>query len=160
MRHQKCIRLLGCILIAGSVWGLMAPLAAVGQEMEAVAQLEREVLLEDVVMPFLGALQTGDASALEQRIGGKLALTLGKLLRENTAYPDFLRQRYSGTTLQEPIQIVQYHEATSPAVAQERRTRQAEVHWQTPAGRPDHFRLHLEQDAHGAWKIIDKIMVR
>ena len=160
MRHQKINILLGCVLMAGSVWGLVAPLAAIGQEMESVGQPERDALVEDVVMPFLEALQTGNAPVLEQLIGGKLATTLGKLLRQNTSYPDFLRQRYRDTTVQETIQIVQYHEAASPSLGQERRTCQAEVHLQTQAGRPDHFRLHLEQDALGVWKIIDKIMVR
>ncbi len=160
MRYLRLIFLLGCVLISGSVLSLVAPLAAVGQEMEAVGESDQQVLLEEVVTPFLEALQTGNAPALEQLIGGKLALTLGKLLRENTAYPDFLRQRYSGTTVREPIQIVQYHQEDGLALAQGPHPCEAEVYLQTQDGRSDHFRLHLEQDGDGAWKVIDKQMVR
>ena len=148
-----------CVIMSGWLVGPMAQ-EVMAQEMEAVSQQEQQELLEQAVMPFLKALQTGDASRLEQLIGGKLALTLGKLLRANTAYPDFLRQRYGGTTVQEPIQIAQHHQATSPTLAQEQPPCLAVVHLLAPDGRPDHFELHLEQDAQGAWKVIDKTMVR
>ncbi len=151
---------MGCVLMAGSVWGLVAPSAAISQEMEAVSQSERKALVEDVVMPFLEALQTGNAPVLEQLIGGKLATTLGKLLRQNTSYPDFLRQRYSGMTVQEPIQIMRYPQAGIPASAPEGHPCLAKVHWQTPDGRPEHFQLQLEQDDEGAWKVMDKQLVR
>ena len=154
------VALIGWFLLSGSVLGVVVPEAARSQEMAAVGPSERQVLLEEVVTPFLDALQTGDALALEQLIGGKLALTLGTLLRENTAYPDFLRQRYRGTIVQAPIEIVQPHEGVGTALAHASRTRVAVVQLQTPAGRPDHFQLNLEQDAQGAWKVVDKQMVR
>ncbi len=159
MRPLKMV-LLGVVLLSGSVLSLVAPLVAVGEEMDAVSPSEQQALLEEVVTPFLEALQAGDVPALEQLIGGKLGLTLGPLLRQNAGYPDFLRQRYGGTTVQEPIQMMRYAQVGTPASASEGHPCVAEVYLQHPAGRADHFQLHLEQDAQGAWKVMDKQQVR
>lgn len=148
-----------CVIMSG--W-LVGPVAqeAMAQELEAVSQQEHQELLDQVVLPFLEALQAGDAPRLEQLIGGKLALTLGKLLRKNTAYPDFLRQRYGETTVQEPIQIMQHQQGDGPTSGRDSGPRLAAVHLQTPAGGHDDFLLTLEQDPQGMWKIIDKVRQR
>ncbi len=160
MMRPLNIVLLGVVLMTGSILGLVAPVVAVGEEMDAVSPLEQQTLIEAVVTPFLQALQAGDVPALEQLIGGKLALTLGPLLRANAAYPDFLRQRYGGMTVQDPIQIMRYPQEGIPVSAPEAHPYVAEVDWQTPDGRSEHFQLQLEQDDQGAWKVMDKHLVR
>ena len=159
MRPLKIV-LLGAVLITGSVLSLMAPLVAVGEDMDGVSPSEQQALMEQVVTPFLAALQAGNVPALEQLIGGELALTLGPLLRANAAYPDFLRQRYSEMTVQVPIQIMRYPQEGTPASSPEQHSCVAEVYWQTPDGRPEHFQLELEQNDEGAWKVMDKQLVR
>lgn len=146
-----------CLTVSGG-WGHGAQ-EAMAQELEAVGQQERQELLDKAVTPFLQALQAGDTQMLEQLIGGKLALTLGKLLRENTEYPNFLRQRYGGKTVSAPIRIVR-HQETSSQAGSEGGQRLAVVQLQTKEGRTDHFKLTLEQDRQGVWKIIDKVMER
>ncbi len=148
-----------CVLLSG---GLVGPVVheATAQELEAVSQQEHDVLLDQAVTPFLEALQTGDVQRLEQLIGGKLALTLGKLLRENTGYPEFLRQRYGGTTVEAPIQIMQRQEANSLGETTGSGQRLAGVQLQTPAGGHDQFQLTLEHDSQGVWKIVDKVQKR
>ncbi len=146
------------VLVSG--W-LVGPVGAMAQELAPVSQQEQQALLETTVMPFLKALQTGDVQRLEQLIGGKLALTLGKLLRENTEYPNYLRQRYGGTTVRGPIQIESRQEETGGVhVAELVGARLAVVQLETPSGGQDQFLLNLEQDAQGVWKIVDKIRHR
>ncbi len=159
MRPLTLVRL-GVLLLAGSVLGLGAPLVAVGEEMATVRPSEQQALMEAVVTPFLEALQAGDVSALEPLIGGKLAMTLGPLLRQNAAYPDFLRQRYGGMTVQAPIRMMRYPQEGIPGSGPEGHPCVAEVSLQAPDGRVDHFQLHLEQDAQGAWKVVEKQLVR
>lgn len=144
-----------CLTVSGWL-GLEAYSEALAQDLETVGQQERQELLNKAVTPFLKALQAGDTQMLEQLIGGNLALTLGKLLRENTEYPNFLRQRYGGKTVSAPIQIVR-HQETGSQTGSEGGQRLAVVQLQTPEGRADHFQLTLEQDPQGAWKIVDKV---
>lgn len=147
---------LGVCLTVGCLGSTLVPGNAWGQSVQTVGQQERQELLDKAVTPFLKALQAGDTQMLEQLIGGKLALTLGKLLRENTEYPNFLRQRYGDKTVSAPIQIVR-HQETSSQPGSKGGQRQAVVQLQTREGRADHFRLTLEQDPQGAWKITDKV---
>ncbi len=136
-----------CVLVSAWVGPVMH--AAVAQEIEHVSAQERQELLDQAVMPFLEALRTGDVQRLEQLIGGKLALTLGTLLRENAEYPNYLRQRYGNTMVGAPIQIEREPDGMG--------SRSAEVQLAMPSGGQDNFLLNLEQDAQGEWKIVDKV---
>ena len=127
-------------------------------DVEEIGQLEADQILNEAVLPFIYALQTGDVLTLEQLVGGKLAITLGNLLRQNTEYPKFLRQRYGGTTVRGTIHIFQWRNATSRGLHEEGGQRMAVVHMQTPEGDQKDFQLSLEKDQKGAWKITAKKM--
>jgi len=124
--------------------------------LEEVDNQERKEIIDGAVNPFIHALQTGNVQVMEQLIDGKLAMTLGKLLRENTEYPKFLQRRYGRTTVRDTIQVFQRPDTNSSFLDQEGRQRIAIVHLQTAGGGQDNFQLSLEKDKQGSWKIIEK----
>lgn len=129
-------------------------------EVEAIGQLEASQILNEAVLPFIHALQAGDVLTLERLIDGKLAMTLGKLLKQNTEYPAFLRQRYGGTTVRDTIQVFQWRNTTNNGLAKEGGQRVAMVHMQTSEGNQKDIQLSLEKDPQGFWKITDKKILR
>jgi len=129
-------------------------------EIERIGQLEANQIVDEAVLPFIHALQTGDVLVLERLIDGKLGMTLGKLLKQNTEYPTFLRQRYGGMTVRDTIQIFQQRNVTSSGLAKDGGQRVAVVHMQTSEGRQKDFQLTLEKYPEGVWKITDKKILR
>ena len=125
-------------------------------DFEEIGQLEADQIISEAVLPYIRALQAGDVLTLEGLVDGKLAITLEQLLKQNTEYPAFLRQRYGGTTVRDTIQIFQRPAGTSSALDQEGGQRIAGVSLETPAGVQKDFQLSLAKDAQGAWKIIDQ----
>lgn len=154
--------IVGCISISmffGNPFGSVVS----GQEqvdVEEIGQLEVDQILNEAVLPFIHALQTGDVLTLERLIDGKLAMTLGKLLRQNSEYPTFLRQRYGGTTVRDTIHIFHRRNVTNSGLVQEGGQRVAVVHMQTFDGNQKDFQLSLEKNQQGAWKVTDKKMLR
>jgi len=145
----------------GIFLGSPFPPEAFGQvDFEEIGQLEADQIVSQAVLPYIRALQTGDVLTLERLVDGKLATTLEKLLKQNTEYPDFLRQRYGGATIRDTIQIFQRPAVTSNALDQEGGQRMAVVPLETPAGAKKDFQLSLEKDTQGAWKIIDQKIQR
>ena len=146
-----------CIIL-GWLFGGFFHSEALGQEIvDEVNAQERQEVLDEAVNPFIHALQTGDTQSLDRLIGGKLAKMLGKLIRSNTEYPKFLRQRYGGTTVRDTIKIFQRRDANNNVVEENSgQQRIAVVHMQTPEGVHDNFELSLWRDKQGSWKIVDK----
>ena len=149
--------IVGSFLTVCSVLGGFAHSESMEQSaFEEVDNQERKEIIDGAVNPFIHALQTGNVQVLEQLIDGKLAMTLGKLLRENTEYPKFLKKRYGGTTVRDAIQIFQRQDINSSSLVKEGSQRIAIVPLETIAGVQKNFQLSLEKDTQGAWKIIDQ----
>ncbi len=157
MNDVRRFAFVSCVMLSWLLGGFFH-LEVVGQQIvDEVDAQERQKILDEAVNPFIHALQTGDAQSLDRLIGGELAKMLGKLIRSNTEYPKFLRQRYGGTTVKDAIQIFQRRDPNSIVVGENSgEQRVAVVHMQTPEGVLDNFELNLWKDKQGLWKIVDK----
>lgn len=127
-------------------------------DVEEVSQVERDQIVNETVVPFIHALQSGDVKVLEHHIDGELANTLGKLIRQNTEYPDFLRNRYGGSGLRETIKVFHLKSSTG-MFPNEKELRTAVVHMNRADGGQENFQLSIEKNEQGNWKIIDKKMI-
>ena len=92
MYDVRGFTLVSCVML-GLLFGGFFDSEGLGQEIiDEVSVKERKEVLDESVNPFIRALQTGDVHSLDGLIGGKLAKMLGKLIRNNTEYPKFLRE--------------------------------------------------------------------
>lgn len=56
-------------------------------------------IVDNVILPYIVALKQGDVVALERLLDDDMAVTLNKLLTQNTQYPEFLRKRFGQLTI-------------------------------------------------------------
>ncbi len=159
MYKERMFKNIGVI----AVWMLFINLMHAGVfaqiGVEEVSQAERDQIVNQTVEPFIQALQIGDVVVLEQLIEGRLGNTLGKLLRQNQEYPNFLRKRYGGTSVGKTIQVFHQDNLTGTS-SLDKELRIAVVQLNKPEGPQEKFELSLEKNAQGAWKVVDKKMTR
>ena len=165
----KKLILVGCV--CGLVFiGDFQGTVALGQAaVEETDELERSEIVGSLVEPFIRALQLGDIAMLEQCIDGKLSIMIGKLLRRNKEYPNFLRAQYGGSSLRDSIKVFRNNGLRSGLSYEEGGTtsglrggtgkttgRTAVVYMNRSDGTPENFSLSIERDKQGNWKIVDK----
>ena len=151
----KKLIVVGCVVCGLVFIGDLPGTVALGQAaVEETEELERKQIVDNLVGPFIRALQTGDVQGIEGHIGGNLEKILGRLLRQNKDYPDFLREKYGGTSLRGPIKIFQPINI-SGLQSNESKKKIAVVPMNSPKGQKDII-LEMEKNSKDLWMIVDQ----
>lgn len=105
-----------------------------------------EPLVQETVLPFLQALQTGDVQKLESLLAGKMLRDNQVLLQKNKGYPEFLRNQYKGAV----FQVTQVNKGQDEFLVS--------INVSYPDGNNDSIRIRLKQiDNSGSWRIVEQL---
>ncbi|GJL64343.1 MAG: hypothetical protein NPIRA04_29970 [Nitrospirales bacterium] len=150
-----------------------SPQAFEREMVEPTDDVERNQIVQEVIHPFIRALQLGDTVTLERYIDGDLGVMIGKLVRENKAYPQFLRDHYGGSKLRGSIEVFRPRQSQGHASSRKRKKdddivsaegslskkkirRTAVVSIDRVNGPSENFHLSLRRDQQGTWKVVGK----
>lgn len=155
MLSKRTLILGVCIFFCVILGNPYAPEILAQLNTEEISQQETSIIVNEAIMPFFLALQTGDVQGLERHIGGKLEETLGKLIRQNSDYSSFLRERYGNTHLSESIKIFQQKEEAGVQFNDLKNlTAIAPINSSLLGKRT--LIIEIEKNTENVWKIIDQ----
>jgi len=159
MRYANNIIILSIIGVGGLLMNFNGP-AVFGQVPVGQTEiLEEDQVLDKTILPYIQALQSGDVKTLQALIDGELAITLDKLLTENSSYPSFLRERFGQSP---PRDLTVFREKVkkgftklgsakgSVEVALARANNASQVN----------LELSLEKNEKGNWKVVAQRVVQ
>ena len=157
MRYLKNGVVSSCLII-GIVLGILCGHEVFGQEGAlSLSQLEAGRVAEEVAIPYVTALQTGDVQTLESLIDGKLAITLGSLLRDNKEYPNFLRESFGQNRLLDTKSVLEQKIVESfVALSNGQGVGTLTVEMEQSDNNRLNLQLSFEKDKTGAWKVVDQ----
>jgi len=174
MWYLKTILIASISLCGLLVMNAFASHQAFEREMfEPTDDVERNQIVQELIHPFIRALQLGDTVTLERYIDGNLLVMIGKLVRENKAYPQFLRDHYGGSKLRGSIEVFRPRQLQGNVSSRKRKKdddilsakgslsnkkirRTAVVSIDRVNGPSESFHLSLNRDQQGTWKVVGK----
>ena len=144
--------ILSVLCFCGLSHGFNQPQDFWGVAFGETLKLEEDQILDHTILPFIQALQSGDVKALQTLVGGKLAVTLEKLLSRNTNYSSFLRDRYGrGLSIDSAI----FREKVKKRFTRTEEARDmVDVLLPMKNTRQNNLALTLEKDKNGNWKVV------
>lgn len=126
-----------------------------------LTQLEANRIVEEITIPYVAAMQTGDVRTLERLIDGHLAVTLGTLLRDNQEYPNFLREKFGTTRLLDTKSILERKVSEGfVKMANEQGAGNLTLEMSRSNGSLLSLQLSFEKNKSGTWKVVDQKTIR
>ena len=120
--------------------------------------VEEDQVLDKTILPYIQALQSGDVKTLQALIDGELAITLDKLLTENSSYPSFLRERFGQSP---PRDLTVFREKVKKGFTKLGSAKgSVEVALARANASQVNLELSLEKNERGKWKVVAQRVVQ
>ena len=155
-------KVVACFLTMGVLLSFFASKEAIGEAISTgINQAEANRVVGEVAIPYIAALQAGDVQTLQQLIDGRLAITLGTLLRDNQEYPNFLKNKYGKNHLLDTKSTLEQKVAEGFVVTgNDHGSGVLKVEMSQDNGNLMNLQLSLDKDKAGNWKVVDQKIIK